>query len=93
MSANPKDIEREQLVSVKINGKTFFGSLDETILDVTKRNNISIPHLCFKAGMRPDGNCRVCMVEIEGERVLPPSCVRTLVDGMRLHTNSDRVIN
>ena len=47
MSANPKDIEREQLVSVKINGKTFFGSLDETILDVTKRNNISIPHLCY----------------------------------------------
>tara|TARA_B100000035_G_scaffold11046_1_gene9321 strand:+ start:3879 stop:6638 length:2760 start_codon:yes stop_codon:yes gene_type:complete len=93
MSANPKDIEREQLVSVKINGKTFFGSLDETILDVTKRNNISIPHLCFKEGMRPDGNCRVCMVEIEGERVLQPSCVRTLVDGMVINTNSDRVIH
>ena len=93
MSANPKDIEREQLVSVKINGKTFFGSLDDTILDVTKRNNISIPHLCFKEGMRPDGNCRVCMVEIEGERVLQPSCVRTLVDGMVINTNSDRVIH
>ena len=72
MSANPEDIVQQPLVSLKINGKTFFGSPDETILDVSKRNNIEIPHLCFKEGMRPDGNCRVCMVEIEGERVLQP---------------------
>ena len=51
-------------MSLKINGKNYFGNLGDTILDVTKRNNIQIPHLCFKEGMRPDGNCRVCMVEI-----------------------------
>ena len=72
MSANPEDISREQLVSLKINGQTYFGNPNETILDVSKRNGIEIPHLCYKEGMRPDGNCRVCMVEIEGERVLQP---------------------
>ena len=93
MSADPKDIQREQLVSLKIDGKTYFGGIDETILDVTKRNNIQIPHLCYKEGMRPDGNCRACMVEIEGERVLQPSCVRTITDGMVITTNSDRVLH
>ena len=93
MSANPEDIAQQQLVSLKINGKTYFGSADDTILDVSKRNNIEIPHLCFKEGMRPDGNCRVCMVEIEGERVLQPSCVRTITDGMVVDTNSDRVVH
>ena len=93
MSANPEDIAQQQLVSLKINGKTYFGNTDDTILDVTKRNNIQIPHLCYKEGMRPDGNCRVCMVEIEGERVLQPSCIRTIADGMVVNTNSDRVVH
>ena len=93
MSANPEDIAQKELVSLKINGKTYFGSLGDTILDVTKRNNIQVPHLCFKEGMRPDGNCRVCMVEIEGERVLQPSCIRTITDGMIVNTETDRVLH
>ena len=93
MSANPEDISQKELVSLKINGKTYFGNLGDTILDVTKRNNIQVPHLCFKEGMRPDGNCRVCMVEIEGERVLQPSCIRTITDGMIVNTESDRVLH
>ena len=93
MSANPEDIAQQELVSLKINGKTYFGNIGDTILDVTKRNNIQVPHLCFKEGMRPDGNCRVCMVEIEGERVLQPSCIRTITDGMIVNTESDRVLH
>ena len=93
MSANPEDIAQQELVSLKINGRTYFGSLEDTILDIAKRNDIDIPHLCFKEGMRPDGNCRVCMVEIEGDRVLQPSCVRTITDGMVVNTNSERVIH
>ena len=93
MSAKPEDISQLSLVSLKIDDKTYFGSPDETILDVSKRNNIEIPHLCFKEGMRPDGNCRVCMVEIEGERVLQPSCVRTITEGMVVNTMSDRVVH
>ena len=73
MATNPKEITDRSFVAIKINGKNYFGNPNETILDVSKRNGIEIPHLCFKEGMRPDGNCRACMVEIEGERVLQPS--------------------
>ena len=52
----------------------------ETIFNAALRLGIELPHLCYspKPGYRPDGNCRVCMVEIEGERVLAASCIRTL---------------
>ncbi len=93
MATNPKEITDRSFVAIKINGKNYFGNPNETILDVSKRNGIEIPHLCFKEGMRPDGNCRACMVEIEGERVLQPSCVRTISDGMVINTDNDRVIH
>jgi len=92
MATNPKELADRSFVAIKINGKNYFGNPNETILDVSKRNGIEIPHLCFKEGMRPDGNCRACMVEIEGERVLQPSCVRTISDGMIVNTNNDRVV-
>jgi len=55
----------------------------ETIFQVAARQGIELPHLCYapKPGYRPDGNCRVCMVEIEGERVLAASCIRTPTAG------------
>ncbi len=50
----------------------------ERLLEVAaKRAGVDIPHLCAKEGYRPDGNCRACMVEIEGERVLAASCKRS----------------
>jgi formate dehydrogenase major subunit len=56
----------------------------ETIWQVANRQGIEIPHLCWlpKPGYRADGNCRACMVEIEGERVLAASCVRKPAAGM-----------
>ena len=50
--------------------------MGETIIEVADRLGVEIPRLCYKPGMRPDGNCRACMVEIKGERVLAPSCCR-----------------
>ena len=92
MIAKPEDLlERE--VSVSINNKNYTGRIGETILDVAKRNNIDIPHLCFKDGMRPDGNCRACVVEIEGERTLQPSCVRTISEGMKIQTSNKKVVH
>src|SRR5215472_6251706 len=57
----------------------------ETIFRAARRLGIKLPHLCYlpKPGYRPDGNCRVCMVEIEGERVLAASCIRTPSPGMK----------
>lgn len=56
----------------------------ETLWQVAKRAGETIPHLCFKdaTGYRADGNCRACMVEIEGERVLAASCLREAAPGM-----------
>src|SRR5215472_3746596 len=64
----------------------------ETIFRAARRLGIKLPHLCYspKAGYRPDGNCRVCMVEIEGERVLAASCIRTPAPGMKVKTQTDR---
>ncbi|MBV8506563.1 MAG: (2Fe-2S)-binding protein, partial [Alphaproteobacteria bacterium] len=64
----------------------------ETIWQVADRLGIEIPHLCWlpKPGYRADGNCRACMVEIEGERVLAASCVRKPVPGMKVQTASER---
>ena len=64
----------------------------ETIFRAARRLDIKLPHLCYspKPGYRPDGNCRVCMVEIEGERVLAASCIRTPTPGMKVKTQTDR---
>ena len=55
----------------------------ESIFRAARRHDIKLPHLCYtpKPGYRADGNCRVCMVEIEGERVLAASCIRTPTPG------------
>jgi formate dehydrogenase major subunit len=64
----------------------------ETIWQVAKREGIDIPHLCYspEPGYRADGNCRACMVEIEGERVLAASCIRTPSEGMKVKAASAR---
>ncbi|MCD8513430.1 MAG: formate dehydrogenase subunit alpha [Nitrincola sp.] len=67
----------------------------ETLWQVAKRAGETIPHLCFKdaEGYRADGNCRACMVEIEGERTLAASCIREAKPGMVVRSQqSDRAI-
>src|SRR5437867_1751107 len=64
----------------------------ETIWQVANRQGIEIPHLCWlpKPGYRADGNCRACMVEVEGERVLAASCIRQPAPGMKVQSASER---
>src|SRR6266436_10169035 len=64
----------------------------ETIWQVANRQGVEIPHLCWlpKPGYRADGNCRACMVEIEGERVLAASCIRRPTPGMKVQAASER---
>src|SRR3954453_4280225 len=63
----------------------------ETIWQVANRRGTEIPHLCYTPapGYRPDGNCRACMVEVEGERVLAASCIRKPQQGMKVNTASE----
>jgi formate dehydrogenase major subunit len=75
-----------------LNRKTVVGRSDATILETAQEHGIDIPRLCYMEGMRPDGNCRACVVEIKGERVLAPSCCRRPNDGMEVTTDSARVL-
>ena len=74
----------ENGIDFVLDGKTVAAGEGETIWDVAKREGNPIPHLCHvdMPGYRPDGNCRACMVDIEGERVLAASCIRTPTPGM-----------
>ena len=80
------------LLSFSLNGKEVSGRATESILDVAKREGIEVPHLCYKEGLEAVGNCRACMVEINGERVLAPSCCRAPAAGMKVSTNSERAV-
>ncbi|MGH9628547.1 MAG: molybdopterin-dependent oxidoreductase, partial [Bryobacteraceae bacterium] len=79
-------------VSFFLNGKTVSCGSGESILEVAQQHDIEIPHLCYMEGMRADGNCRTCVVEIKGERVLAPSCCRSPKEGMEVTTNSARAL-
>lgn len=79
-------------VTFTLDGRTVVALHGETIFDVAARTGITLPHLCHRPapGYRPDGNCRACMVEIEGERVLAASCCRQPTTGMNVRTDSAR---
>src|SRR3954449_1149476 len=79
-------------IEFKLNGKTVIGRPDETLIETAKKNGVEIPHLCYKDGMRPDGNCRACVVEVAGERVLAPSCCRAVTPGMDVKATSERAL-
>ncbi|MFD1913194.1 formate dehydrogenase subunit alpha [Halodurantibacterium flavum] len=80
------------MIRFTLDGREVQARDDETIWEVAKREGTLIPHLCHKdaPGYRSDGNCRACMVEIEGERVLAPSCIRKPADGMVVNSQSAR---
>ena len=77
-----------------LDGKVVAARPGETIWQVAKREGIEIPHLCWlpEPGYRADGNCRACMVEIEGERVLAASCIRKAAPDMVVKTATERAV-
>jgi formate dehydrogenase major subunit len=79
-------------IAFTLDGEDVHARAGETIWQVASRHGTDIPHLCYspEPGYRPDGNCRACMVEVEGERVLAASCIRKLTAGMKVKTASDR---
>ena len=78
------------LVSFSLNGRTVSGKPGETLIEIADREGVEIPRLCHKPGLEPVGNCRACVVEIAGERVLAPSCCRAPSAGMVVTTDSER---
>ncbi|MEY2659024.1 MAG: hypothetical protein RLZZ123_196 [Pseudomonadota bacterium] len=82
-----------QVVRFQLNGQDVQARPGETLLKVAQRNGIEIPHLCHKDGLESAGNCRACVVEVEGERVLAPSCCRAPSEGMKVSTDSERAVS
>ena len=79
-------------IKFTLDGQVVVAERDETIWEVAKREGTIIPHLCHSGekGYRPDGNCRACMVEVDGERTLVASCIRKPSEGMVVNSDSNR---
>lgn len=81
-------------IQFELDGREVEADLGETIWQVARREGTDIPHLCYapEPDYRADGNCRACMVEIEGERVLAASCKRMPSAGMKVKSASARAV-
>ena len=81
-----------KFIEFELDGRKVKANEDETIWQVSERLGQTIPHLCYSPAesYRPDGNCRACMVEIDGERTLAASCIRKPHDGMKVFSNSSK---
>ncbi|MGA9767094.1 MAG: formate dehydrogenase subunit alpha [Rhodomicrobium sp.] len=81
-------------ITFTLDGREVTALPEETIWQAAQRLGTSIPHLCWlpEPGYRADGNCRACMVEVEGERVLTASCIRKPAEGMKVKTASERAV-
>ena len=79
-------------ISFTLDGKIVEVQDGTSIWEAARDKGTDIPHLCYRdeSGYRADGNCRACMVEIEGERVLAASCQRSVTEGMVVHSQSAR---
>ena len=79
-------------ITFELDGRKVEAEPGETIWQVAKREGVEIPHLCWlpEPGYRADGNCRACMVEVDGERVLTASCQRKAAEGMKVKSASER---
>ena len=80
-------------VEFSLNGHTVTARVTDTLIEVADREGVAIPRLCYKAGLETAGNCRACMVEINGERALAPSCCRRPTPGMQVTTDSERALH
>ncbi len=85
------EIMRTGLIEIEINGHVCQARLGETVLDVAKREGIDIPTLCHDPRLDPAGACRVCLVEVEGQRRLQPGCAWRVTPGMKVVTESPRI--
>ena len=77
-------------IDFELDGVPMQARAGESLLQAAARHGIEIPRLCFKEGYRADGNCRACVVEIDGERALAPSCCRAPRPGMKVRAASER---
>ena len=78
-------------MKLTLNGREVHAHEGETLLDVTRREGLEVPTLCAEDRVDPMGSCRMCLVEVEGQRRLQPSCAWKAEAGQVVQTESDRV--
>jgi formate dehydrogenase (NADP+) alpha subunit len=81
----------DEKITVFINGLGYAADKGLTILEIALANDIFIPHLCYDPRLRPQGSCRLCLVEVEGRPEAVPSCLTVAEDGMKVTTDSDHI--
>ena len=79
-------------VSFTLNGREVSAKANENLIEIARREGVEVPRLCYKPGLDAVGNCRACVVEIDGERALAPSCCRFPSAGMKVTTDSKRAV-
>ncbi|VAV82573.1 NADH-ubiquinone oxidoreductase chain G [hydrothermal vent metagenome] len=80
-------------LALEIDGKEVSVRFGTLILDAAKEVGITIPTFCYQARLSGIGSCRMCIVEIEGQKKLQPACITPVMDGMKIATNSDTVVS
>ncbi len=80
------------MINIEVNGRTVQAEPNEMLLKALRRAGINIPTFCNIDGLPASGSCRMCVVEVEGQRALVPSCAFPVFEGMKVKTHSDRVI-
>jgi predicted molibdopterin-dependent oxidoreductase YjgC len=91
MTALDRPTETVTQVAVRIDGADVSVDAGSTILAACTQAGIDTPTICYAENLTPVNACRVCVVEVEGNRTLIPSCSRPAEEGMEIHTDSDRV--
>src|SRR5207248_10649687 len=81
----------KRMITATIDGREVQAAEGTTILDACRRLGVDTPTLCYLETLTPVNVCRVCVVEVEGSRVLLPACSRKLEAGMKIQTASERV--
>jgi iron-only hydrogenase group A len=80
------------IFDIEVNNKIIKAKKGETILSALSRNGIKVPTLCYMEELVPTGACRICVVEVEGQDNLVPSCAQPVEEWMRIKTHSPKVI-
>jgi bidirectional [NiFe] hydrogenase diaphorase subunit len=77
--------------TLTVDGKPVSATEDQTLLDVIRENDIPLPTLCYLEGLSEVGACRLCLVEVEGQRKLLPACTTLVQEGMVVRTDTERL--
>ena len=81
------------MITIEVNGRAVPAEKDEMLLTALRRAGVKVPTLCHVEGLTPTGACRMCVVEIEGQRGLVPSCAYPVSEGMKVRTHSPRALS